>query len=341
MKKSLICAVLSVLMVCVFVFSLPLTSFAVSTYNMYTAEPAKSPNQGYINILMGNGQVITISWTLVAMGSYVTDAGGSDLGYNGATDVSMVVEITKSGTLKLYVHSSDYSNVKVTAGFGRYLSGGSDRTWFGSEWNLSVGDVAYSYSNTSAGFLGYQIYGNGIILSSDFGTTNNKAFEVVWDGQQEVNLHSKLTELISLCYELVADDKTMIAQLDKIFANTNDLETLLTSIDQHLYNIGIQNNNILRILQQIRDILQGSGESTFEEPSTDNINDYNKNEDELVSGADDTGDIEQEIEDFEIDANASGVIWSIIQSFLNQNEKVFGLVIGVLCIGIIALILNR
>lgn len=343
MKKSVKCAVLSVLMVCVFVFSLPLTAFAADNYKMNINEPAKSDNQGYILLLVegssGSRQVHCISWTLMPLDVSGTSNVGSD-------DLSMNISVnTSTDTVSFFGYcSNNNGSIKYSCGFGRCLSGDSARTSFWSVFGLDSLDTAYTYSlGSTQNIIGYQIYGDGIQYYSDLGNNNNVPFTVSWGNDS--NYSSILTQMLAQMYIDADNDATIISQLNELLGHAQTAEELLVSIE---YFVEVISNNTLVIklrTSEIRDLLKeivnASGESTFEEPSTESISDYNKAEDELVSGAEDTSDIESQIEDFEIDAEASGKIWDIITQFFNCHPRIMGLVIGILCLGIIALILNR
>lgn len=338
MKKSIKCAVLSLLMVCVFVFSLPLTTFAADVYNFTINEPAKGTNQGYINLLVedtsGYRSVICISWTLLPI---FTD---NEVTH---TDSEMIITIDSDKSVSFIGRSN--GNFQLSAGFGRSLSGDNKRNMFWSVYDNSVA-MQYTYSLGSNKVIGYQCYGNAVLESDDLGYNNNVSFSVSWGDDSQVT--SLMTEMLAQLYVAADNDLTIISQLNELLGHAQTAESILLAIQDklsYIYNMQVIINNHLVTIQnavlQIRDYLKASGESTFEEPSTDSINDYNKAEEELVSGADDTSDIEQQIGDVEINAEASSVIWGIIQSFYNQHPKVFGLVIAVLAVGIIALILNR
>lgn len=328
------------------VFSLPLTAFAVDNYIMNINEPAKGDNQGYILLFTesaaGNRSVVCISWTLLPI---YTDA---NVTYNAS---EMMIDISNTSNVIHFIGRS-HGNYQMSAGFGRCLSGESRRTTFWDVWDNSIG-VSYDYNLGTNTVLGYQCYGNGVVTSHDLGDNNNLPFTVSWGSDNHIT--SKLTELIALATQMCDNDEKLLAELDKILSdtssideNTDELEALCANIlswlarmDARLKDIQGYTYTTVQRLDTIISILKGQGESTFEEPNTEGISEYDKAEDELVSGAEDTSDIESQIEDFEIDANASGKIWDIITQFFNCHPKIMGLVIGILCLGIIALILNR
>lgn len=315
------------------VFSLPLTASAVDSYHMPINEPTCGDNQGYIlllveNISSGVRSVHCLSWSMC----YINVDSSEPL-----NSAEMNITVGSDNTIKFTALA--FADGDISVGFCRSLNGTSKRTIYWSD-SSSSGLLSYTYSiGSSYKCIGFQVYGNSSVLSHPFGSSNNIPFYVTWGSDMEQV--QKLTEIIAELYVLAENDETIISQLNELLGHAQTAEELLTSIKTYLYVNNSQNDTIISRLTEILKILRGSGESTFEEPSTESISDYNKAEDELVSGAEDTSDIEQQIEDFEIDADSSSLIWSIIQGYLSQNELVFGLVIGILCLGIIALILNR
>lgn len=333
------------------VFSLPLTAFA-SDYDfpedrifyMSCVEPPTNANQGYINLLYRNDsdssdyKVFSYFWTCMSVG------GDSD--YAFSDDCSVAIDISKANnTVKLSCYTSLYDYTKMSVGYGR-IQNGTGSAYYSAKILSDSLDTIVTFSPSGWSLIGYQVYGNGIVTSSDFpssGVNASKSFIVNWG--TEALSYSQITEIIAELYVLAGNDETIIGQLNELLAHAQTAEDLLIDIKYWVNScndkLQVGNNTLKRIEDLLKQIVKAKGESTFEEPSTESISDYNKAEDELVSGADDTSDIEQQIEDFEIDANASGKIWDIITQFFNSHPKIMGLVIGILCLGIIALILNR
>lgn len=299
------------------VFSLPLTAFALETYQFSIDEPTCSDNQGYIlllveNVSTGSRTVHCLSWTLLPV---YTD---NEVTYN-ATEMNITINSNNSVN---FVGRSN-GNYQLSAGFCRSQSGDNKRTTYFSLYENSIG-LTYNYTSIGSAYkiVGFQLYGNAVLESHSLGSNNNAPFSVTWGSDREQV--QKLTDILAQLQILAQNDTKILAKLESILSDTSNIDATL-----------------LRLETLLEQLVNAKGESTFEEPSTESISDYNKAEDELVSGADDTSDIEQQIEDFEIDDDSSSLIWGIIQGYLNQNELVFGLVVGVLCLGIIALILNR
>lgn len=339
MKKFVKCAVLSVLMVCVFVFSLPLTAFAESrVYSFDFSEPSKGEGQGYVlveyqNISTSKYYVQCFLWNSFLVGS-------SDIG--AVDDTSMF--ITVSGTTISFapIFQSEFAFAACFSYFFDYEN--SLNRYYYREVSAPMQTI-YSFDLGSAyKITSVKAYGDFVSLETDF--TNRDTFTVAW-GETALVL-DELSVLISQMQQSLANDEEALSILRDILSNTTSISDFLAQIlDKlsYIYNMQVIINNHLVTIQnavlQIRDYLQASGESTFEEPSTESISDYNKAEGELVSGAEDTSDIEEQIGNFEIDAEASENIWDIIDRCLNSHPKVIGLFVGILCLGIIALILNR
>ncbi len=335
MKKFIKCAVLSVLMVCSIIFSLPLTASAVESYTLNINEPAKGDNQGYILLyvesLTGSRSVICINWTLFPSST------NPDLTYY-PTDMLITIE-NNTVSFGGRCPSASY----LAAGFGRCLSGDNNRNLYWTAYQ-DTDYVTYVYDALGTNkIIGFQIYGNGRLSSHDIGYNANQSFNVVWGSDGSTS--SILTKMLAELYINSENNQTIISQLNELLGHAQTSEELLVSIDYWINACNDKLQDIRLRVRDIRDLLEqivnAKGESTFEEPDTGAVDDYNKAEGELVNGADDTADIEGQIGSFEIDANASGTIWDIITQFINSHPKVFGLVIGILCLGIIALILNR
>lgn len=305
---------------------------------MSMSEPAKSGNQGYINILIKNTstsafKVYSFFWTCLSLN--VDDSVNHDC--------TVFVDVSRSdGTVDLtcYSASKDFFSV----GYGRVVDGDNNLTFFQGKADTSSSLSFYTFKcPTGYQIVGYQLYGNAQLFSTDFstsGSNGNKSFTVIWGSDSQVN--SLLTEFIAQLYSIYFQDSEMLDTLDEILNESKSISELLTSIETKCYVNNFQNDTIILYLTEIRNaLLNSKGESTFEEPSTDGYKDYKDEEDKLLDGADDTSDIEDSISNFEIDTDSLNVIWSVIEVSVKRNAKVFTLFISMLCLGIIALILNR
>lgn len=156
-----------------------------------------------------------------------------------------------------------------------------------------------------------------------------------------------LTQLFSW-FRLFAED------LDALVQNSEDIEALLRdevilyliSIDTWLYSINDWTMNtylelyeIHSIVQSILDILNAQGENgeKLTEPNTGGFSDLENAEGELL---DKNVNVDSAV-NVQINQNAMNVIWDFVQRAFDSNAKVFGMVLTILSLGLIALILGR
>lgn len=324
------------LMVCCIVFSLPLTAFAATReYSFNFSEPPVGEGQGYVlveyvNTSTNKYYLQCFFWNSILVGS-------SNI--NALEDSSMFITIQDDTISFAPLYQSEFAFGAVFSYFMNYENA-LNRYYYREV--SSPMQTIYSFSfGSSYDIVSFKCVGDFISVETDI--TNRDTFNVAW-GDTKLVL-DELAVLISQMQESLANDEELLESFKQLISNTDDIETLLTDI---LYWVEACNDKLQDIrlrVREIKDLLEqivnAKGESTFEEPSTESISNYNKAEEELVSGADDTSDIEGQIGEFEIDANASGAIWDMITQFFNSHPKVMGLAIGLLCLGIIALILNR
>lgn len=332
MKKSVKCAVLSVLMVCCLIFSLPLTTFAASReYSFNFNEPPTGEGQGYVLVEYVNTSTDKYYLQCFFWNSFLV--GSSDIG--AVDDTSMFITIKNDTISFAPIYQSEFSFAACFSYFMDYEN--ALNRYYYREVTAPMQTI-YSFTFGSAyDIVSFKCVGDFVSVETDI--ENRDTFNVAW-GETALVL-DELAVLISQMQESLANDEEALDLFNQILINTNDIEVILDIIQDKCNQIKNNTSTIISILRDIKDLLNSQGESTFEEPDTSGLNDYNNAEGELVSGADDTSDIEEEIGNFEIDVNASNSIWDIINRFLNSNSKVFGLAIGMLCLGIIALILNR
>lgn len=333
MKKSIKCTVLCVLVVCCIVFSLPISASAadVRNYSFNFSEPSRGEGQGYIvveyrNTITDVYYLQCFFWNSFLVGSSNIDA---------VDDTSMFITVSDDTVSFAPIYQSQYGYASVFSYFMNYDN--SLNRYYYREVSSPMQTI-YSFTfGASYDIVAFEVYGDFVSVETDI--TNRDTFNFVW-GETKLVL-DELAVLISQMQEALSNDEEALELFYQILTNTNDIEELLDGIYTEVYLARTSLYFIRVYVEEIRDILKASGESTFEEPDTGAIDDYNKAEGDLVNGADDTADIEGQIGEFEIDANASGTIWDMITQFFNSHPKVMGLAIGLLCLGIIALILNR
>lgn len=155
---------------------------------------------------------------------------------------------------------------------------------------------------------------------------------------------SKMTELF-----LYLDD--YLDYFETLIENTDEVEPFLSIMVDYLANIQMYceeiwymtvyiNEELISInskLQQIIDLLKVEPPSTTKYDNSD-LDNYYDAENGLLQNSDvDVGSAVQ----VEINQNALTVIWDFVERALNSHGKVFGMVLTILSLGIIALILGR
>lgn len=156
-----------------------------------------------------------------------------------------------------------------------------------------------------------------------------------------------LTQLFSWFRFMLNDLDALVQNTDEIESKLDGLATLLTNIENWVYYIYEYTlyiyDELLTVntkLQQILDILNVQGENgeKLTQPDNSDMDNYYDIENGLISG--DTSDVGGAV-DVQINQNAMSTIWDIVERAVNSNPKVFGMIITILSLGIIALILGR
>lgn len=152
--------------------------------------------------------------------------------------------------------------------------------------------------------------------------------------------------------ELLSLTNSVLGKLDTIIQNTGDtvaileamsgtliqLEMYATEIWYEMFNQTAELQALNQKLQTIIEILQSKGESDLTQPDTSNLDGYYDVEQSLL---DDSNVDPSQVLNIELNENALSAIWNLVDRVLNVNPKVFGAVIIILALGILALILGR
>lgn len=161
--------------------------------------------------------------------------------------------------------------------------------------------------------------------------------ELLYQYEQLVNLVSTLeltNEQLEETYSLLAD------YLNKIMLYNRSIDFYITSLYEDIYwwsmQVDADNARIIELLEQL---IEGTEEFTESSTLSDEQNELNRVEDELLNN-EDASNAQNEIK-VEVNENAMSFIWDFITRFLNAHPKLMGLVVSILSLGIIALILNR
>lgn len=156
-----------------------------------------------------------------------------------------------------------------------------------------------------------------------------------------------LTQLFSWFRFMLNDLDSLVQNTDEIEGKLDGLATILTNIENWVYYIYEYTlyiyDELLTVntkLQQILNILNVQGENgeKLTQPDNSDMDNYYDIENGLISG--DTSDVGGAV-DVQINQNAMATIWDFVERAVNSNPKVFGMIITILSLGIIALILGR
>lgn len=157
--------------------------------------------------------------------------------------------------------------------------------------------------------------------------------------------NTQMTEILRLT-------NSVLDKLDTLIENTDDVEIylentyyLLDEMRTYLFDIWFEQYThtselqaVNQKLQTIIEILQSKGESDLTQPDTSNLDGYYDIENSLL---DDSNVDPSQVLNIELNQNALSAIWNLVDRVLNVNPKVFGSVIIILALGILALILGR
>ena len=96
--------------------------------------------------------------------------------------------------------------------------------------------------------------------------------------------------------------------------------------------------NIELYLKNIRDYLKETVSHNLTSPDTSNMDGYIDTENSLLDNSNvDLSDVVK----VEVNQNALTVIWDLVQGVFDQSGKVFGMVLTVLSLGLVAMVLGR
>lgn len=163
----------------------------------------------------------------------------------------------------------------------------------------------------------------------------------------EAEYKSQMTKLFGYLDSFLSDLDSIIENTDEIESKLDDLWDLLFNIYNSVSNIEYympyvygELIDINSKLQKIIDALnsKGSNEEKLTQPDNSDMDNYYDIENGLISG--DTNDVGGAV-NVQINQNAMATIWDFVERAVNSNPKVFGMIITILSLGIIALILGR
>ena len=155
-----------------------------------------------------------------------------------------------------------------------------------------------------------------------------------------IEANSKLTDLINgldLTNEQLVD---IYDKLHQIYGSLDTIDWTLTEFYDYFYwYAAAVEFDVHKIMTLLETLVEGTEEFTESSTLSDEQNELNRVEDELLNN-EDASDAQNDIK-VEVNENAMSFIWDFITRFFNANPKLMGLVVSILSLGIIALILNR
>lgn len=164
--------------------------------------------------------------------------------------------------------------------------------------------------------------------------------------REEYNSH--FTTLLSWFRHFLDDLDSLVENTDEIEGILKDeVVTYLESMDNWLLNINdwtmlsyMELYEIHSIIDKILQALTAEGENgeKLTQPDNSDMDNYYDMENGLIGG--DSCDVNGAVQ-VQINKNAMSTIWDLVDRAINSNSKVFGMIITVLSLGIIALILGR
>lgn len=166
-------------------------------------------------------------------------------------------------------------------------------------------------------------------LSSDMDLLNSNVYNIA------KNIVYITQQLNDFSDRMHADLLDIYTALDYIMVC---VETYLPLIDQSLLDILYENISANEKLDRIIEILEMQGESNLTSPDTSEMDGYIDAENSLLDNSNvNVSDVVQ----VEVNQNALTVIWDLVEKFLNSHGKVFGMVLTVLSLGLVAMVLGR
>lgn len=156
---------------------------------------------------------------------------------------------------------------------------------------------------------------------------------------------SKMTILLSYCEDYFTQLKTLIENTDDVEGLLEAISVTLTQLEMYMFDVWIEQYNhtselqaLNEKLQSILDILNQKSDTEFTTQDPTQFDEYYDVENSLLDN--DNVNV-SDVVNVEVNQNALTVIWDYVERALNSHGKVFGMVLTILALGIIALILGR
>lgn len=275
-----------------------------------------------------------------------------------AVPSSCTISYTQMPIRRLAVGTqADFSSGDVV--WGAQINASNNHTfWFVSEYqnvDILMGAMCRCYDYSSVDFT------SGSQMDTELQRPAHLTLKGSWS--VTVTPYTEDDYLDEIYKELVTQtgqNKEMISQLTSIKNSNATIQSKVTQMytlmNDYLPTISNTLNNIYSYLQSYlpkfdswfssinehlakieESLTQGDDDSPPEDVSQDEVNNVISGESDLLN----KNDKSEESLDVSLDANATGVVWSIVTDFLQTNSKVFGVYLSALSLGVICLILNR
>ena len=130
--------------------------------------------------------------------------------------------------------------------------------------------------------------------------------------------------------------------MDSVKKYLPTLDTNLNWLKQYVqYTFSVEfsqfKNDTLNFLYQFYLMLTDKPKNNLESPDTSHMDGYIDSENELLQNDVDMNEVVK----VEVNQNALTVIWDLVQGVFDQSGKVFGMVLTVLSLGLVAMVLGR
>lgn len=376
-KKIAFC----ILTVSLILFSTVLPAFAVDISDTYTysfpwAQPSADENHYYVELLVQNSSgwtsVVGLQFICVPFVEDNSDVITENLRVSFSVDPDGIAEFTfgspSDGDTYL-VRQVEYwasGSIAYKAPFAvnQSSTGIVTITWDRSSLYDIIGFHAYGdfyqinnyFTSSSAQTQFTCLYAEDASIYNELLQVNDVLAQLAQYDETIVDrlnsILSEVTDISDAADDIVSLLGDVLLDLDTLITNTDELEYWLNSIYGVLYDsyfllVTIDENllysyweleSINEKLQTIIDILNSKGESEYSEVDTSNVDDYYNAENSLLDNS--NVDVSNVV-NVEVDQSALTVIWDLVEETLNTHPQVFGMVLTILSLGIIALILGR
>lgn len=253
----------------------------------------------------------------------------------------------------IVTRSLDYDDDIVSFNiYGSYAQFSSDLTnsylpaftvSYGDDTSLS--DVMESLAVINANLL--QLHNDNVITQEELISISSKLNELYTLlsndlGYIKTYIYEISDSLLYIINQLNAFSDRMHKDITDVYAALEAILTLVRDyfplIDEDLLMILDENIAMNEKLDRIIEILEMQGESVQTTVDSSNIDEAIDIENSLLDNSNvDVSDVIN----VEVNQNALTVIWDLVEKFLNSHGKVFGMVLTVLSLGLVAMILGR